>query len=102
VTEERLTVLLAEHAMGWRSGPDRFLTGGRNWTPRWRFNPLRDLDSAFSLLTQAVTGYSIHCSGEEFRVSVSAGVRLGEAVGNSLPRTISLAVAQALNLEVDR
>ena len=53
MTTERLTALMAERVMRWRVGPDRFLTGGRGWLPRWRFRPVIRMADATRLLEQA-------------------------------------------------
>src|SRR5262245_53243691 len=40
MSEDALTVALAERVMGWRVAPGRFIKSGRSWIPHWRFSPL--------------------------------------------------------------
>ena len=56
MTTDQLTAILAERVMGWRVGPDRFLTGNRRWMPRWRYRPLDHLPDAIRLLEAAGPG----------------------------------------------
>ena len=103
MTEESLTAILAERAMGWKAAPDRFIKSGRRWIPRWRFRPLADLANAFELLDQAAHRYTIVCDGNRsFTVSVQIGAHTGTASGCSKPRVITLAIAKALGVEVNR
>jgi len=53
VTNEQLTTMLAQRVMGWRDAPGRFMTGGRDWKPPWRFQPTKRLEDAFRLLDAA-------------------------------------------------
>src|SRR5579883_1533312 len=71
VTSDAFVGALAEHVFGWRATPDRFVKSGRNWIPRWRFNPLKNLDDAFALLDRAGGTYEL-CFEEDgtFRASV--------------------------------
>src|SRR5947207_380778 len=50
MSDDRLTQELATRVMGWKVVPDRFLMSNRRWKPRWRFQPCRRLEDAFSLL----------------------------------------------------
>jgi hypothetical protein len=101
ITDEVLTGELASRVMGWKTAPDRFVKGGRSWIPRWRFQPLVDLTDALKLLDQATHRYSLTCSGPRgFTAEVQVGTRRGKASGKHKARTITLAVARALGLEV--
>ncbi len=102
MTDERLTDELAVRGMGWRPGPDRYLKSGRGWIPRWRFQPLVTLSDALELLDHAAQKYSL--SGGQsgpFRAQVQIGSSTGTAAGESKARTIALAVAQALGIDVE-
>ena len=55
MSNDQLTTILAERIMGWTVGPDRFMMGGRQWQPRWRFQPLERVEDAFRLLKHAAT-----------------------------------------------
>jgi hypothetical protein len=101
--DDRLTEKLAGEVFGWRAAPDRFLKGGRGWMPRWRFAPLERLEDAFQLLDRASDDYTLTANtGSTFSASVRVGERTGTASGRHKARTITLAVAQALGLVVDR
>jgi hypothetical protein len=100
-TTEQLTVLLVERVMGWVVTPDRFLTGKRRWIPRWRFTPLTRLEHAFQLLDLAAGGYTLTAvAGGIFTAEVRIHGRVGRATGLSKAKTISLALAQALEPEL--
>lgn len=99
--DERLTDALACRVMGWRVAPDRFVKSGRSWIPRWKFRPLAELADAFHLLDQAADYYTLTFSGSSFAAEVQIESRRGKAVGEQKARTISIAVARALRLEVD-
>lgn len=102
MTDGRLTVLLAERVMGWTVGRDRFMTGSGGWMPRWRFQPTKKLDDAFRLLEEAAPReYSICGSTTgDVHVRVRIGASAGEATGRSMPRTIAIAIARAVGLDV--
>jgi hypothetical protein len=92
---------LARAVLNWRLAPDRFLTGNGSWLPRWRFNPLQSLDDAFRLLDHnAVIRYNISRTKDKFHVEIESNGRVGTAAGASKPRTITLALARSLGLEV--
>ncbi len=103
MTNEQLTAFLAERVMGWTVGPDRFLTNGRRWIPRWRFQPARSLEDAFRLLDAVQADEYTMGSGQggRFLVNVTIAGRLGHALDESKPRAITLAIARALGVEVD-
>lgn len=99
--DQRLTEALAVQVMGWRVGPDRFITGARSWLPKWRFNPLQQLLDAFMLLDYSKSKrYVISKNGTSFQVEVEHDGKVGKATGKSKPRTITLALARSLGLDV--
>jgi hypothetical protein len=99
MTDELLTAMLAERVMGWRARPDRFLTGDRCWISRSQFRPLVDLNDAFRLLDLVTSDYSLIAVADgTFIAQVRASGKFGKASGQNRARTISLAVAQALEL----
>jgi hypothetical protein len=100
MTNEHLTALLAEKVMGWKVRPDRFIKSGRSWIPRWRFEPLKRLEDAFTLLDTVGGIYrlSVHSEGV-FTAEVRIGERIGKARGEPKPRAITLAVSRALGIE---
>jgi len=102
MSNDQLTVVLAERVMGWTVGPERFMMGNRRWQPRWRWRPAENLDDAFKLLEMAAPqDYSMGEAGQGFWVRVRIGKTTGEARDRSKPWAITLAVARALRLEVD-
>ena len=100
MNDERLTDELATRIMGWRPAPGRYLKADRNWRVRWRFQPLNDLGNAFELLGQATDHYTISCELGIFTVEMRRGFTGGKATGDQLARTISLAVASLLGLDI--
>jgi hypothetical protein len=101
MNDERLTEELACHLMGWRLAPDRFMKSGRSWIPRWRFTPLTSLEHAFQLLDRAASKYTLTAvAGVAFTAEVRVRGRMGKVSGLSKAKTISLALAQALELEL--
>ncbi|MBZ5581437.1 MAG: hypothetical protein LAQ30_04385 [Acidobacteriia bacterium] len=101
MNDERLTDELATRVMGWKSGPDRFVKSGRSWIPKWRFSPLAELADAFQLLDRAADQYTLKQDGRAFTAEIRAGSGVGAASGEHKARTITLAVARALRLEVE-
>ncbi len=102
MTDERLTDELALRVMGWKPAPDRFVKSGRSWIPRWRFRPLTELSHAFRLLDQAADHYTLTRNNSTFAAEVQIQSCRGKAVGEHKARTITVAVARALRLEVDQ
>jgi len=103
MTTSELTALLAQRVMGWTVAPGRYLMKNRQWTPAWRFQPIKNLEDAFRLLAAADTDeYRItsRCGGD-FIVRVVIDGTAGEAYGNSQPRVITLAIARAIGLDPD-
>jgi hypothetical protein len=102
MTSEALTRILAERVMHWTVAPDRFLKDGRRWLPAWRFQPLHSLENAVALLDAAEPSEcTIFRQQEiEWAVTLTIGDRVGKTKAPSLARAITLAVAQAISLDV--
>ena len=101
MTDNVLIDRLALQVLHWRIGPDRFVTGNRSWLPKWRFNPLQRLEDAFMLLDHSKSvRYVISQTGGTFQVEVEHDGKIGKAAGKSKPRSITLALARSLGLEV--
>jgi hypothetical protein len=101
MTAEHLTAVLAERVMHWRSTPDRFLTGKRAWIPRWRFQPLANVEDAFQLVAAAGASYSLTATADgTVAAQVWMGRRTGTALGKITAATITVAVARAIGIEV--
>jgi hypothetical protein len=101
MNDDRLTEKLAVQILGWKATPDRFIKSGRSWIPRWRFRPLAELADVFRLLDHAAAHYTLIGNGSTFTAEVEIESCRGTAVGEHKARTITLAVARALRLEVD-
>jgi hypothetical protein len=103
VNTNDLTADLAKRVMGWGIAPDRFLTGGRQWMPRWRFQPLKNVEDAFRLLEAAAPAeYDMRGGdGGDFHVRVRIGNTAAEARSQCKPRAITCAIARALGIEVE-
>lgn len=100
MTNEQLAALLAERVMGWGTGPERFMMRGRRWLPRWRFSPVTRLEDAFLLLNHAGGAYTLVVDPNGlFTAEVRIRGQVGKATGDAKGRTITLAIARALNLE---
>jgi hypothetical protein len=101
VTANLLTGLLAQRVLGWTVGPDRFLTGGRQWLLTWRFQPLKRLEDAFQLVNGAAPEeYTLGSEKGGFWAKVRIGGATGEA-HESQARAMTLAIARAIGLEVE-
>jgi hypothetical protein len=99
--DNRLTEQLAAQILGWKAAPDRFIKSGRSWIPKWRFQPLVDLEDAFQLLDQAAHRYSLTRDRHGiFGASVEIGGCRGKASGEPKARTVTIAIARALGLKV--
>jgi hypothetical protein len=102
MNDDRLTEKLAAMVLGWKTAPGRFIKPDRGWTPRWHFAPLTKIEDAFLLLDRIAKHYTLTTDeGEGFRAEVYVGVRVGRASGERGARTVTLALARALGLEVD-
>jgi excisionase family DNA binding protein len=104
MTNEQLAAILAERVMGWTVGPERYMMGGRRWIPRWRFQPIEKLEDAFRLLEEAMPQeYSIRGDDKgNIQVQVRIAGTAGEAHGTSRPLVITLAIARAVGVDVER
>jgi hypothetical protein len=103
MTSEMLTSLLAQRVLGWAVAPDRFLMGNRRWMPRWRFQPVERLPDAIRLL-EAAAAERFEISTDDnglLSVRVEIGGMTGEAQDRSKSRAITLAIAKALQINVD-
>ena len=98
---EQLTGLLAERVMGWSVGPDRFMTGNRAWMPRWRFTPLTNLEDTFALLDASGCAYTLSANTKgSFEAEVRVSGCVGKVSGVPKARTITIALARALGLDL--
>lgn len=100
MNDKKLTEDLARSVMGWRLAPDRFLQTGRSWIPRYRFTPLTSTDDAFQLLDRTGARYRLTFEGKIFAAEVWVGDLLGKDFGARKARTITVALARALQIEV--
>ena len=101
MSEAQLVDRLAQQVLRWTVARDRFLLGNRGWIPRWKFSPCERLNDAVKLLDGAApTSYAIIRTNGQFQVTVDVEGNVGRASGQSRPRTIVLALARSLGLEV--
>jgi hypothetical protein len=103
MTNDKLAALLAERVMGWSVTPDRFLMGNRRWMPRWRFQPIERLPDAIRLL-EASAAERFEISTDEngdLSVRVDISGKTGEARDRSRPRAVTLAIAKALQIDMN-
>jgi hypothetical protein len=101
MNDDRLTEKLAAQILGWKATPDRFIKADRAWTPIWRFAPLTNLEDAFDLLDASDSAYTLATiAGGSFEAEVRLGGRIGKASGEPKARTITIALARALGLEL--
>jgi hypothetical protein len=101
MTEDRLTTELVRRLMDWKITPDRFITSGRSWTPRWRFNPMTSIDDAFQLLDRSGARYRLTAvERKPFTAEVWVGDRRGEDSGERKAKTITVALARALDFDL--
>ncbi|MBM3744573.1 MAG: hypothetical protein FJW34_02105 [Acidobacteria bacterium] len=103
MSDAQLIDELASRVMGWKVASGRFVKPGRSWIPKWRFAPLDRLEDAFLLLDTARATYTLSKNSDGiFTASVRVAQRLGNASGEPKARTITLALARAAGIEVDR
>jgi hypothetical protein len=101
VTDQRLADELVQRTLGWRPAPDRYVKPVRGWTPRSKFRPLEDVRDALRLVDAVTRDYSLVVSpNSPFTAHVKLAGRTGKATGEPKARSICLALAQALGLEV--
>src|SRR5262245_48948381 len=99
-TDSRITDELAYRVMGWTARPDRFIKTGRSWIPRWRFQPLNVLADAFQLLDRADSFTLTSDPVAGITATVEIARRQGCASGKHIARTVAIAVARSIGLEV--
>jgi hypothetical protein len=101
MTDDQLTVTLAECVMGWRATANRFLKGDRRWAPRWRFQPTRRIADALQLLKKvapeafAVKSEANGVNHARTRIAGSTGT----ASDKSQARAITYSIARALGID---
>jgi hypothetical protein len=101
MNDDRLTETLVAQVLGWKVAPGRFMKFNRAWTPSWKFAPLKNLEQAFKLLDHAASSYRLaKNAGGNFEAQVRLGARTGKASGQTMARTITMALARALGLEL--
>jgi hypothetical protein len=101
ITEEALAAALAQRVLGWQTAPNRYITSGRSWIPRWRFAPFSRLDDALLLLDRASSNYKLTMfKGGTFTAEVHVDNRIGKAFGEPKARTITTALVRALGLKL--
>lgn len=101
MTDDRLTEHLVAKLLGWKTAPGRFIKPDRGWTPSWKFAPLTNIEHAFDLLDHAEATYTVSArSGQGFTAEVRVGAYVGSACGVLKARTITLALARAVGLEI--
>lgn len=101
MNDERLTEELVRRALGWRVAPGRYLKPGRGWIPEWRFRPLREVADAFQLVDRVADSFTLTSSSPRVvSANVKVGRRCGKASGEQIARTITIALARALGLEI--
>ena len=103
VVAEKLTALLAEQVLGWKTTQDRFILNNRRWMPRWRFQPTKNLEDAFRLLKAAKPlEYALGVGRDgTYWVKVQTRRAAAKASGASLPLAICIAVARAYGIPVE-
>ena len=101
MNDARLTEELARRVMGWKVAPDRFITSGRRWLRKSRFSPMTSIDDAFQLLNRTGADYRLTAvKGKPFTAEVQVGDRSGKDSGDGKAKTITVALARALGIEV--
>jgi hypothetical protein len=102
MNDDRLTEKLVSIVLGWKLAPGRFIKPDRGWSPRHRFVPCKSLDDAFQLVERVATACKLTMvKGGQFSAEVQVGARVGKAFGESMARTVTMALVSALELEVD-
>jgi hypothetical protein len=102
MSDDILTEFLVIRGMGWRICPDRYVKTGREWLPRWRFQPLTDDADALQLLDRNAETYKLEKGADDrFRASVRIEGRLGKASDLLRSRAIAVAVARALGITTE-
>ena len=103
MSDAQLIDELASRVMGWRVASGRFVKPSRSWIPKWRFAPLERLEDAFRLLEASRATYTLSVDKHGvFSAKVCVDKRLGRTSGEPKARTITLALARAVGIEVDQ
>jgi hypothetical protein len=99
--DKSLTDDLATRVLGWRLAPDRYIKPGRQWIPRWRFQPLINIDDAFQLLHAAAASLVLKTTKDgAYIAQVKLGRRMGSALAECVATSVTVAIARAIGLEV--
>jgi hypothetical protein len=100
VTERLACDALAHRVLGWRLAPNRYLQAERTWIPRSRFRPLTDVRDALRLVDALTKDYSLIANPDGVTAEVRVAGRIGRATSRRRALAISLAVADAIGLEL--
>jgi len=102
MTSERLTAVLAEQVMKWRLAPERFLTGPRQWIPRYRFRPLSNVDDALKLVNAAGASLELRSKpGCPVEARVVFRGRKSRVTLNEAAAAITTALVEVLDFKLD-
>ena len=99
MTERVMTDRLVERVLGWHAAPDRFMTGARGWIRRSGFRPFTEISHALRLADKLTHQYSLTATPAGFAAEVRYRDRIGRATAKDKARAITLAVAQAIDLD---
>lgn len=101
MSDQQLTGEFGVRVMGRTLAPGRYLRSGRSWISRSRFRPLVDLRDAIRLLDSVTDDYSLLAKpGSVFTAKMRVAGRIEKAAGEPKARTVSLALARAIGLDV--
>jgi hypothetical protein len=101
INDDRLTDQLACQIMRWKVAPGRFLTGDRGWMPRWRFQPLTNVEDALKLVNTAGATLVLTISADgSCAAAATKAERTGRASCASVATSITVAISRAIGLEV--
>ena len=102
ITAEQLTAILARRVLGWGVAPDRFLKGGRRWSPRWHFQPLERMEHALQLLEKANARYTVeNASDGRATARVTVGDRIGTSSADSAAAALTIGLAKAIGIDFE-
>ena len=102
MSDERLADELVTRAFGWRKAPGRYIMAGRSWISESSFRPLTDVRDALRVLVALTEDYSLAAiPGGTFTAQVRVAGRTGKATGEPKARTICMALAEALGIQVE-
>ncbi len=102
--QSRQTALLAEQVLGWTVTPERFMTGGGSWIPRWRFQPFDRLPDALRLLARlGPNEFSVkQLTKNDHQARVTVGTQTGEARERTAAKALATAITRALRMELSK